>query len=67
VQQGMIVMVGEGKNTLLYPESVWKQTLMASLPWFGLSPAISHPYRHPKAEINNKIKLGNIFRIACKN
>ena len=63
LQQGMAVMVGEGKNTLLYPESVWKQTVDGILTLvrdyhrqFPIRPGI------PKAEINNKIKLGKHFQ-----
>jgi selenocysteine-specific elongation factor len=50
VQQGAVVSTGEGKNVLLYPESVWQQTvegILTSGP--GLSPAISHPSRHPQS------------------
>ena len=63
LQQGTAVMVGEGKNALLYPESDWKQTVENILSLvrdyqqqFPIRPGI------PKAEINNKIKLGKHFQ-----
>ena len=63
LQQGTAVMVGEGKNVLLYPESDWKQTIDGILALvrdyqrqFPIRPGI------PKAEINNKIKLGKHFQ-----
>jgi selenocysteine-specific elongation factor len=63
LQQGTAVMVGEGKNVLLYPESDWKQTVEGILALvrdyqrqFPIRPGI------PKAEINNKIKLGKHFQ-----
>jgi selenocysteine-specific elongation factor len=63
LQQGTAVKIGEGKNALLYIESAWKQTVDNILVMvrdyhrqFPIRPGI------PKAEINNKIKLGKHFQ-----
>ncbi len=63
VQQGLAVKIGEGKNALLYTEPAWKQTVDSVLAMvrdyhrqFTIRPGI------PKAEINNKIKLGKHFQ-----
>jgi selenocysteine-specific elongation factor len=63
IQQGAVVSTGEGKNVLLYPESAWHQTVEGILALvreyhrqFPIRPGI------PKAEINNKIKLGKHFQ-----
>ena len=63
IQQGLAVKIGDGKNVLLYTEPAWKQTVGDILVMvreyhrqFPIRPGI------PKAEINNKIKLGKHFQ-----
>jgi selenocysteine-specific elongation factor len=63
LQQGTAVKIGEGKNALLYIDSAWAQTVDNILVMvrnyhrqFPIRPGI------PKAEINNKIKLGKHFQ-----
>ena len=62
-QQGAVVSAGEGKNALLFLESAWQQIVENILGLvrdyhrqFPVRPGI------PKAEINNKIKLGKHFQ-----
>ncbi len=62
-QQGLTIIVGEGKTALLFTESNWKQTVENILATvrdyhrqFPVRPGI------PKAEINNKFKLGKQFQ-----
>ena len=67
IQQGIVIRVGEGKNSLLFTESDWKQTVDNILSIvreyhkkFPLRPGI------PKAEISNKVKLGKHFQDALQ-
>ncbi len=67
IQQGIVIRVGEGKNSLLFTESDWKQTVDNILSIvreyqkkFPLRPGI------PKAEIGNKVKLGKHFQDALQ-
>ncbi len=63
LQNGLAVKIGEGKNALLFTELAWEQTADSVLAMvrdyhrqFPIRPGI------PKAEINNKIKLGKHFQ-----
>jgi selenocysteine-specific elongation factor len=62
-QQGTVVSAGEGKNVLLFTETAWQQ-MVENIPGMVRDYHRQFPVRPgiPKAEINNKIKLGKHFQ-----
>jgi len=67
IQQGMAVSVGDGNNALIFTISAWQQmseNILAAVRDYHrqlpIRPGI------PKAEINNKIKLGKHFQDALQ-
>lgn len=63
VQQGQVVRIGEGKSSMLYSESGWKQTA-DSLVALVAEYHRKYPLRQgmAKAELSSKTKLGSHFQ-----